>query len=194
MKKSNLLNAFLFILFIGISVAAYLPGKTYTTCISKEEKELYDKIMAYRKANGLPSIPLSKSLTYVSRTHVNDLMVNRPDKGSCNAHSWSKKGAWKEVCYTADHAKASLMWSKPRELTNFTGNGYEIAVTYGAKITPTIALNSWKGSSGHKSVILNQGTWKKMKWKSIGIGIKDNYACAWFAAEADPDGTPANCN
>ena len=33
------------------------------------------------------------------------------------------------MCYTADHANASGMWDKPREITGnaYGGNGFEIA-------------------------------------------------------------------
>lgn len=48
--------------------------------------------MEYRKVYESPSIPLSKSLTFVAQTYVKDLETNQPDKKkSCNMHSCSNK-------------------------------------------------------------------------------------------------------
>jgi hypothetical protein len=58
---------------------------------SADERRLYNEIMDYRKSKNLPSIPLSKSLTYVAQMHSRDLAQNNPDQGKCNLHSWSKK-------------------------------------------------------------------------------------------------------
>lgn len=155
-----------------------------------EEQKLYDLIMQYRTERGLPVIPLSPSLTIVAQTHAKDLAINRPDKGSCNAHSWSNHGNWIPVCYTSNHAQAKLMYSKPSELTNYKGNGYEIVtMIYGTQkdlvMTPTTALKSWKGSAPHNAVIINSGMWKSSEWQSIGIGMYKGYACVWFGEEPD---------
>ncbi|MCH8903763.1 MAG: hypothetical protein IIA45_07605, partial [Bacteroidetes bacterium] len=39
-------------------------------CITAEELKLYRQINDYRKKKGLPSIPLSASLTHVAKTHA----------------------------------------------------------------------------------------------------------------------------
>ena len=44
--------------------------------LSNDESELYTLVMKYRKAKGLPEIPLSKSLTIVAQTHAKDLENN----------------------------------------------------------------------------------------------------------------------
>jgi len=96
--------------------------------LTLEEVKLYDKIMEYRKEKNLPTIPLSQSLTFVAKTHVKDLADHNPNHGNkCNMHSWSNKGDWTSDCYTSDHAQAKCMWDKPRELTTYQGNGYEIS-------------------------------------------------------------------
>jgi uncharacterized protein YkwD len=151
--------------------------------LSTEEQKLYNLIMEYRSEHNLPKIPLSKNLTIVAQTHVKDLQENRPDKGNCNSHSWSSKGKWTPCCYTSDHAQAQRMWSKPRELTSYTGNGYEIACT--GSNNAQQALNLWKTSSGHNAVILNLNVWKSHPWGAIGIGIYGNYAVVWFGEETD---------
>jgi hypothetical protein len=124
-------------------VAAVTPidldvdGNTQIT-LSSEEELLYNLIMEYRRENGLPPIPLSKSLTFVAQTHAKDLDTPGVVTGNCNGHSWSANGNWKSCCYTADHAKPHCIWDKPRELTCvsdngltcYRGNGFEIADGY----------------------------------------------------------------
>ena len=160
-----------------------------TSPVSAEEKKLYDSVMAYRASRGRASIPLSKSLTHVAKVHVMDLETNQPNKGICNLHSWSDKGPWTPCCYTADHAKASFMWSKPRELTTYPGQGYEIAHSHSDRATAAGALKGWIQSPAHHNVILNQDIWQR-KWNAIGIGIQGKYAVIWFGNEIDPAGPP----
>ncbi|MFP5500845.1 MAG: CAP domain-containing protein [Candidatus Sericytochromatia bacterium] len=165
------------------------PG---SVAYSDDERELYRLLMAYRAEEGLADIPLSPSLTTVARTHVEDLLALRPDGENCNLHSWSDSEAWTGGCYTRDHAKASVMWDKPRELTSYPGNGYEIAVGYYGTgtnrpaLTPAKALASWKSSSGHNAVIINEGTWADTTWQAVGVGINGEYATVWFGKESDP--------
>jgi hypothetical protein len=153
--------------------------------LTQAEKELYDLIMDYRAGLNLPDIPLSASLTYVARQHITDLETNDPTTTTCNMHSWSDKGSWSACCYTDDHLQASCMWDKPRELTEYPGNGYEIAYFFSAGATPAGAINGWKNSSGHNQVMINAGPWSK-QWKAIGIGIQGKYAVVWFGHEVDP--------
>ena len=163
---------------------------SYSQVLTDEERKLYNIIMQYRKEKGLPDIPLSTSLTYVAQTHVKDLANNKPDIGNCNAHSWSSNGPWTACCYTPDHAQAKFMWSKPRELTKYLGNGYEISYWDGSEnATADGALNVWKESPGHNAVIVNQGIWKNNPWKAIGIGIYKGYAVVWFGEESDSEFT-----
>jgi uncharacterized protein YkwD len=173
MKKSFLL---LSILLISINIQAQ--------SLTQEEKHLYDLIMKYRKELKLPEIPLSKSLTFVAQTHVKDLKENKPEKGECNMHSWSSKGKWTECCYTDDHAQAECMWDKPREMTSYKGNGFEISYWSSAGATADEALKSWKNSPHHNDVIINKDIWKD-KWNAIGIGIFENHAAVWFGNEID---------
>lgn len=158
--------------------------------LSEEEQKLYDLVMEYRAEKGLPEIPLSPSLTIVAQTHVKDLMENDPTSDECNLHSWSSNGNWTPCCYTDDHAEAEKMWSKPSELTSYTGNGYEIASYYWSsnpikQMTAEQALEQWKNSSGHNAVLINKSNWKDNNWQAIGIGIYGNYAAIWFGEEPD---------
>jgi len=170
---------------------AFFSSFSIAQKLTAEEMKLYDLMMDYRKAYGLPSIPISKSLTTVARTHVKDLQDNKPDQDSCNAHSWSSKGSWSPCCYTPDHAQAPCMWGKPRELTSYRGDGFEIAVTKrdsfrnNLEISASLALERWKLSPGHNAVIINKGIWQDKHWKAIGICIGPGYAVAWFGEEPD---------
>ncbi len=181
---------------IGLVSSATDKNKKVNPTVSPEEMKLYALIMEYRKANHLPLIPLSLCLTFVAQQHCIDLAVNKPDKGEgCNAHSWSRKGKWTPCCYTPDHKQASCMWIKPRELTNYEDNGFEIACgtwSIDFVMTADYALDSWKHSEHHNNVILNKDKWRDMKWNAIGIGVYNGYAAVWFGAATDKEGPPKN--
>ncbi len=151
-------------------------------CLSLEEKKLYDLIMDYRKSKKLKPIPYSPKLTMVAQAHVRDLMDNYDytTRGDCNPHSWSDKGTWTSCCYTADHAKASCMWDKPKEISGYTGNGFEIAYYSSGEANAQEGLDGWKKSPGHNPLLINSGTWSKLEWKGVGIGIYGNYGVVWF--------------
>jgi hypothetical protein len=178
------------LLLCGNLQAQNAAPKKIEAKITAEELKLYKLIMDYRKSKKFPVIPLSKSLTYVAQVHSKDLDVNHPDVGNCNMHSWSKKGKWKSCCYTDDHKQAKCMWDKPRELTNYTGDGFEIS-TYNSEMNASQALESWKGRVHHNNVIINQDIWKDTRWNAIGIGINGTYAVVWFGSVSDQEGEPA---
>ncbi|MCB0193823.1 MAG: CAP domain-containing protein [Anaerolineae bacterium] len=172
------------------------PPAGFGSCLTAEESKLVNLINQYRNDNGLPSVPVSKSLTEVAQWHVFDLHENNPDSGfdhglPCNMHSWSDQGIWSPVCYTADHAYASQMWNKPREITSnvYSGNGYENAYGTAGQATATGALNGWKSSPSHVDVILEKGTWSRFDWPAIGVGIYQHHAVLWFGEQTDPQGT-----
>ena len=160
--------------------------------VSEKEAKLYYIINAYRESQGLQKLSFSKSLTIVARTHVSDSNTYTPEnqrdsrgmKG--NLHSWSNHGSWTPVVYTSDHEYAANMWSKPRELTSYTGNGYEISSWNSGNITPEDALDLWKNSSGHNAVMTTQRNWSDLK--TMGVAIDGKYAHVWFGSAADPAG------
>jgi uncharacterized protein YkwD len=150
---------------------------TYSQVLSDEEKKLYNIIMEYRKANGLPSIPLSPSLTYVAQMHCKDLDQNI----GYLTHAWSN------CSYDGRDKKTyPCMWLKPSELTKYKGYGYECAHggNGGYEATAQSSFNGWKNSTPHNAVILNQGIWND-KWNAIGVGIFNGYAAIWFGNEID---------
>ena len=153
---------------------------------SAAEETLYRLIMDYRKSKGLPSIPLSKSLTYVAKLHVRDLDTHA-FAPPANKHSWSGDGPWKSVNYTPDHAQAQLMWDKPSELTRYQGSGFEIATTQPGGATAQNALTSWKASKLHNAVMVNANVWETISWQAIGVGIYRDHAVVWFGRDVDPE-------
>ncbi|WP_455381299.1 CAP domain-containing protein [Salinispira pacifica] len=153
--------------------------------LTRDEEALYNLLMEYRTSKGLPEIPVSKSLTFVAQAHVRDLSTHTFDK-QYNSHSWSKDGPWTGGGYTPDHKNARLMWDKPRELTRYPGNGYEIALWAPPAATPAGALRGWQGSFYHNQVIVSEGPWARHPWKAIGIGMYGAYAVVWFGEESDP--------
>lgn len=160
--------------------------------VSEKEAKLYYIINAYRESKGLQKLSFSKSLTIVARTHVSDSNTYTPENQrdsrgmQGNLHSWSNHGSWTPMVYTSDHEYAANMWSKPRELTSYTGNGYEISSWYSGNITPEDALDLWKNSSGHNAVMTTQGNWSDLK--TMGVAIDGRYAHVWFGSAADPAG------
>lgn len=189
MKTFSLL--FIFLILVGFDKRAAVTDKV---CLSSEEKKLYNLIMSYRKANKLPPIPLSASLSLVAQTHARDLSNNYTfdPKNKCNPHSWSEKGKWISCCYTNDHKEASCMWNKPKEIAGYSGYGYEIAYYSSLGANAQEGIDGWKISQGHNPLLINSGTWKKVTWKAIGIGIYKEYGLVWFGEETD-ETVPALC-
>ncbi len=156
-------------------------------CLSGEEKRLYELINEYRKSRKLEGIPYSAKLSRVAQTHVRDLTANYDyyNRGDCNPHSWSTKGQWTSCCYTADHKQAQCMWDKPKEIAKYDGAGYEIAYWSSAGADAEEGLEGWKKSAGHNPLLINSGSWSKLEWKAIGIGICESYAVVWFGETED---------
>jgi hypothetical protein len=178
----------IFLLLVLTGIQTSLPAQMDTSLrsMTARETELYNQIMKYRSQKRLDKIAVSPSMTKVAQCHVRDLNENTPSD-KCGMHSWSSKGVWKAVCYNTDKNAAKLMWSKPAELTPYTGNGYEIAFwTTDTAFTAEDALTSWKTSPSHNAVIINLGVWKDSDWKAIGIATEGNYAVVWFGDMSDP--------
>ncbi len=154
------------------------------------ENDIAAGLNAYRAEQGLPPLARSPLLDTVARAHVADLDQHHPDKGTdarglaCNLHSWSASGPWKPVCYTADHAYAALMWSKPGEITKgaYPGYGYEIAFWSSRPVIAEDALGSWESSPGHQALMAQTGSWSE-PWRAFGVGVHGGYAVIWFGRE-----------
>ena len=179
--------------FLCLFSASETPGTEI--CLSPEELKLYNLIMEYRKEKNLAPIPFSRKLTQVAQVHARDLSENytfKPD-GKCNPHSWSTKGDWTPCCYTSDHKQARCMWDKPKEIAGYESEGFEIAYYSSAGATALEGLEGWQKSPAHNPLLINEGTWKQVEWKAIGIGIYGEYGVVWFGRLAD-ESTLVTCN
>ncbi len=179
MIKNILLSALL--IFI-VQANIFLQEET-----DYKSHEILKALNEYRASKGLTPVPFSRAMTTVAIAHVKDLAENNPDKGEkCNMHSWSISKKWSDCCYTPDHKKAQCMWNKPRELTDYIGNGYEIAASSsaGAEITIKNAMELWEKSWAHNDVMLNLSPWE-VPWQAVGAAIYKGYAVVWFGNEKD---------
>lgn len=172
-----------------------LSNFNINTPLSQREKELANLVNEYRKSKGLKPLKVSKSLTFVARTHNNDQNKYYSEKWKdergmpANLHSWSNKGKWTPVMYTSDHKYAEGMWNKPSELTNFKVDGFEISAEgyFKADESAEFALKMWKESEGHNAVLTGQGNWNSLS--VMGVSINGAHADIWFADETnDPAG------
>lgn len=189
----------LFLLFLAAQPPKLASPALAEICLSAEEKKLYELIMQYRKSKKLKPIPYSPKLTQVAQLHVKDLNENYDyaNRGECNPHSWSDKGKWAtSCCYTStpDDAQKECMWNKPREITGYSGNGFEIAYYSSAGATADEGLEGWKKSPGHNPLLINSGIWEKVEWKGVGIGILGEYGVVWFGDGVDEIAKIVICN
>jgi Ca2+-binding RTX toxin-like protein len=167
--------------------------------LSLVELDLYRKLMAFRRQNGLGDIPLSSSLTTTGGRHAADTYHNIWAGGvtlptGANLHSWS------DAPYFDDHRTPEVMWFAPQRIgTPYPSAGYEITAAGYADVAA--AMKGWQDSSGHADVILNKALWSGLNWSSIGIGVlngsksvggdlQGNIYHVWFGEEADPAGPP----
>jgi hypothetical protein len=195
-KMKRIIAFLLVVIVVPVSFGQEIRDQAEKTLpvvtLSEAEMEVFRVINDYRMSLGLPRIPLSLSLTFVAQNHAFDLAENNPVTDRCNLHSWSSEGSWKGCCYTDDHKQAKCMWEKPSELTNYTGNGYEIAfwttkVFGDQKEIAVDALEVWKNSQPHHEVIINRGIWKQVSWMAMGVGIYKGYVLVWFGEEKDEE-------
>lgn len=171
------------------------------TPLSEKEKELVKLINDYRISLGKKPLNVSKSLTYVARTHNKDQVLHfendlKDDQGRpANMHSWSKYGNWTPTMYN-EHSRHRIMWNKPGELTPYKSEGFEISAgqqyyTEVYQMTPEIALNLWKNSPDHNEFIIKENVLYDVYHaeRIMGVSIHDGFANVWFGNDpTDPAG------
>jgi len=150
-------------------------------------RELMEKVNAFRNRRGLPSFRISDCLCDVARWHVMDLNTNWRARRGDLGHNWSNlltPGTttipWRPCSL---QASGSCMWDKPRELTNYKGDGYENMCRWW-KMSADRALSCWQRSTPHMDVILNRGPWRQ-EWKAVGAEWNGEFASMWFGREYD---------
>lgn len=186
--KINFKYNILFLLITLLSIPYLASGQKELPsgfCITVDESNLYNLVNEYRKAMNLSSIPLSKSLCYVAKTHINDLIQNKPDTSTCNLHSWSSKGDWTPCCFQKDKNDKACMQSKTTEITMYPGAAYEIVYWESKETTSENAFKQWRETIASQSVIINSEKWEEFKWNAVGVGISGGYASIWFGEKLD---------
>jgi len=163
-------------------------------CISSEEMKIFNYINSVREEYGKRPVKLSASLSFVAKTHVNDLLVNHPDTSICNLSSWSDKGDWVACCYNSYIPKPECMKKKPKELTPYPYYGYEMAVFFEDDYSFDNLDSVWSDTKQVLDMILTRGDWEKKKWVVAGVGINDHYVSVWFGQRADSQKTPKVCS
>mgnify|MGYP001818555841 CR=1 FL=1 len=181
----------LLLLFINVSGQKGVPEDF---CITDHEYRLYELINAHRIIHGLDAIPLSASLSYVARTHVIDLYTNHPDTSVCNLNSWSDKGEWTACCHNKYIPMEDCIRNKPKELTNYTGEGYELTYAEIMDTHPDTVFRFWKKIDEANSFLLGEGQWEDKSWRAMGVGIYKSYAVLWMGQRKDAAKSPETCS
>lgn len=164
-----------------------------TGCLSEQEASLVRKILSYRAKNNLKPIAVSRSLSHVAKIHAKDLSHN-PPPDNCTYQSWSTSNKWSGCCYTIDHSQVQCMLNKPRELTDYSADGYEIVFEkQEEEISPEKLFEKLKSGFGFGRVINNREDWEKEEWKAMGISIFGRYVILWLGTEKDPKPVPGIC-
>lgn len=163
----------------SVAQAACSGDKIFTQakCIGDEispaEHKLFDLVDQYRKANGKPAVKLSSALSMIANRRMLDLHQNMKTL----THSWSN-------CRydISDEKTLHCVMQAPQRLNSgYKGLGYEtIYRRSGSSADPADAIETWKKSSLHNSIILNLGTFKDLEWDELGVAMDGQYAALWF--------------
>lgn len=145
--------------------------------VSADEKALFDLVSRYRAANGLPPAKLSEQLSVLANRRMLDLKLNL----KVLTHSWSN------CPYDIRDEKTwPCVMDAPRRLnTTYSGTGYETLFrTTANSVQPSAALETWRKSTLHNSIILNLPPFKEYPWDEIGVAIDGQFASLWFGTKA----------
>ena len=182
--KEFLLFIMLFVLVFP-AIAAENQGitngnDTIRSRMTQDETVLFNMINDMRIQNKLPAIPFSSDLCKVANTHIADLIKYKPQDKGCSLHSWSGSGKWTSCCNTKEVFGIQCMKAKPREITGYKGDGFELIYWGEDKATPEEAAALWKQVDASSDMILSRAKWSGYQWKALGVGMKDGYAILWL--------------
>ena len=189
-KRKKIFLLFLLFVVAFPSFAQVMPirasnNDTARNEISEDEVILFNMINDMRRQNKLQPIPLSTDLCIVAHTHINDLIKWKPQDNGCSLHSWSSSGIWTSCCNAKDPSGIKCMKSKPKEITGYAGNGYELIFWGEDNATPSDAAALWQQVDASSDMILSRGKWKGYQWKALGVGLKEGYAVLWLGDKTD---------
>lgn len=150
--------------------------------ITDQEKELYDLINQYRKENNLIEIRISENICIVANRHALDLKLNLKTL----THSWS------DCVFDQNDSKTNgCIHNAPKKfIPDFSGFGFEnVYYTTGKDVIPANALEAWKKSPLHNSIILNLNPFQKFRWIEGCVAIEGKYASLWFISNNNSSNT-----
>jgi len=153
---------------------------TIRSRMTQDETTLFNMINDLRVQNKLTAIPFSPDLCKVANTHIADLIKYKPQDKGCSLHSWSGSGKWTSCCNTKEVFGIQCMKSKPREITGYKGDGFELIYWGEDKASPEEAAALWKQVDASSDMLLSRAKWSGYQWKAMGVGIKDGYAILWL--------------
>jgi len=153
---------------------------TIRSRMNQDETILFNMINDMRIQNKLPAIPFSSDLCKVANTHIADLIKYKPQDKGCSLHSWSGSGKWTSCCNTKEVFGIQCMKSKPREITGYKGDGFELIYWGEDKASPEEAAALWKQVDASSDMILSRAKWSSYQWKALGVGMKDGFAILWL--------------
>jgi len=93
--------------------------------------------------------------------------------------------SWSNCPYDINNEKTwGCIIDAPQRLNSgYKGQGYETLYhTLNGNATPDLALDAWKKSTLHNSIILNLGMFEGMAWDEVGIAVNGPYAALWFGS------------
>lgn len=182
------------ILLLTLAGGPVLFAQLPELCLTKDEYRLYSLINQHRSKNGLSIIPISSSLSYVAKVHARDLYINNPDTSFCSLNSWSNKGPWLDCCHSRFTPNPACILNKPRELTQYPGEGHELVYWDSETLHPDTAFRFWTSIAISNDIILNLNKWSYFNWKAMGVGIFKGYACVWVGESLDSIPEPTICS
>lgn len=145
--------------------------------VTADERALFDLVSRYRAANGLPQARLSEQLSILANRRMLDLKLNQ----KVLTHSWSN------CPYDIRDEKTwPCVMDAPKRLnTSYVGSGYETLYrTTANAVQPASALETWRKSTLHNSIILNLPPFKDYPWDEIGVAIDGQFAALWFGTKS----------
>ncbi|MFM9904305.1 MAG: CAP domain-containing protein [Pyrinomonadaceae bacterium] len=154
-----------------VLTAKSCPGDS----VSLDEQALFQLVTKYRIANGRPAIKLSSALSMVANRHLIDIKQNIRSF----THSWSNC-----IYDIKDEKSWHCVGDAPARLNSgYKGKGYETLYrTAKGNASPVPALEAWKKSALHNSIILNIEIFKDISWDELGVAVDGEYAALWFGS------------
>ena len=153
--------------------------------ITKNELKLSDAINIFRSKHDLGELQLSPSLSFVAKTHLNDIHLNSKDEHGCNLNSWSDKGKWIPCCFNENQKNLDMMTSKPSEIIGFRGKGFEIVIAIKKGVSTKDLTKLWLEAKSTQDFLMNKGQWSNHNWQCMGVSIYNGFASVWASDMPD---------